>query len=139
MDIQITSILTAVISRYYTFRPTLTYRLRTRFAHKVKNGLSGLDAYYIDKQLKHENKRLKELVAEITFVCQDILQVRLTTQAITMALNSNSNSDSNCLSNRNYYLSNSTESELLEAIEKNGDGVPSYRIIERQLCFIEVE
>ncbi|MDR4492297.1 MAG: transposase [Candidatus Nitrosocosmicus sp.] len=54
----------AEVCRKYNFsRPTLVYAWRSNFVHAGSRGLYGTKVSNIEKQLKQENKRLKEMVA----------------------------------------------------------------------------
>ena len=65
MEILTTSASTAEICRKYNVRPTLVYSWRASFVHAGTRGLSGTDASDREKQLEQENKRLKEMVADL--------------------------------------------------------------------------
>ena len=65
MEILTTSTSTAEICRKYNVRPTLVYSWRASFVHAGTRGLSGTDASDREKQLEQENKRLKEMVADL--------------------------------------------------------------------------
>ncbi len=65
LEILTTSISTAEVCRKYNVRPTLVYNWRASFVHAGTRGLSGTDASDREKQLEQENKRLKEMVADL--------------------------------------------------------------------------
>ena len=65
MEILTTSASTAEICRKYNVRPTLVYTWRASFVLAGTRGLSGTDASDREKQLEGENKRLKEMVADL--------------------------------------------------------------------------
>jgi putative transposase len=65
LEILTTSTSTAEICRKYNVRPTLVYSWRASFVHAGTRGLSGKDASDREKQLEQENKRLKEMVADL--------------------------------------------------------------------------
>ena len=48
-----------------TFRPTLVYDWKASFVQAGTRGLSGTDASDGEKRLEQENKRLKEMVADL--------------------------------------------------------------------------
>ena len=49
----------------YNVRPTLVYSWKASFVQAGTRGLSGTDASDREKQLEQENKRLKEMVADL--------------------------------------------------------------------------
>ncbi len=65
LEILTTSTSTAEVCRKYNVRPTLVYNWRASFVHAGTRGLSGTDASDREKQLEQENKRLKEMVADL--------------------------------------------------------------------------
>ena len=56
---------TAEICRKYNVRPTLVYRWKASFVQASTRGLSGYMHLIEKKQLEQENKRLKEMVADL--------------------------------------------------------------------------
>ena len=66
LEILTTSISTAEICRRHNVRPTLVYAWRASFVQAGTRGLSsGTDESDREKQLEQENKRLKEMVADL--------------------------------------------------------------------------
>jgi putative transposase len=66
LEVLTTSTSTAEICRRYNVRPTLVYSWRASFVQAGTRGLSsGTDASDREKQLEQENKRLKEMVADL--------------------------------------------------------------------------
>jgi transposase-like protein len=65
LEILATSTSTAEVCRRYNVSPTLVYRWRSSFVQAGTRGLSGTDASDREKQLELENKRLKEMVADL--------------------------------------------------------------------------
>jgi transposase-like protein len=65
LEILTTSTSTTDVCRKYNVRPTLVYTWRASFVHAGTRGLSGIDASNREKQLEQENKRLKEMVADL--------------------------------------------------------------------------
>ena len=65
MEILTTTTSTAEDGRKDNVRPTLVYSWRASFVHAGTRGLSGTDASDREKQLEQENKRLKEMVADL--------------------------------------------------------------------------
>jgi len=56
---------TAEVCRRYNVRPTLVHSWRASFVQAGTRSLSGTDASDREKQLEQENKRLKEMVADL--------------------------------------------------------------------------
>ena len=65
LEILTTSTSTAEICRRYNVRPTLVYIWKASFVQAGIRDLSGADASDREKQLEQENKRLKEMVADL--------------------------------------------------------------------------
>ncbi len=65
LEIMTTSTSTAEICRKYNVRPTLVYSWKASFVQAGTRGLSGPYASDREKQLEQENKRLKEMVADL--------------------------------------------------------------------------
>jgi transposase len=65
LEVLTTSTSTAEICRRYNVRPTLVYAWRASFVQAGTRGLSGKDESDREKQLEQENKRLKEMVADL--------------------------------------------------------------------------
>ena len=66
LEILTTSTSTAEVCRRYNVRPTLVYSWRTSFVQAGTRGLTaGTYASDREKQLEQENKRLKEMVADL--------------------------------------------------------------------------
>jgi transposase-like protein len=65
LEILTTSTSMAEVCRRYNVRPTLVYSWRGSFVQAGTRGLSGTDASDREKQLEQENKRLKEMVADL--------------------------------------------------------------------------
>ena len=65
LEILTTSTPMAEICRKYNVRPTPVYKWKTSFVQAGTRGLSGTDASDREKQLEQENKRLKEMVADL--------------------------------------------------------------------------
>ena len=65
LEILTTSTPTAEICRRDNVRPTLVYSWKASFVQAGTRGLSGADASDREKQLEQENKRLKEMVADL--------------------------------------------------------------------------
>lgn len=55
----------AEICRKYNVQPTLVYRWKASFVQSGTKAMSGNDASAREKQLEQENKRLKEMVADL--------------------------------------------------------------------------
>ena len=65
LEVLTTSTSTAEICRRHNVRPTLVYAWRASFVQAGTRGLSGKDESDREKQLGQENKRLKEMVADL--------------------------------------------------------------------------
>lgn len=65
LEVLTTTASTAEVCRRYNVRPTLVYSWRASFVQAGTRGLSGTDASDREKQLEQENKRLKEMVADL--------------------------------------------------------------------------
>jgi transposase len=65
MEMLTTSTSTAEVCRRYNVRPTLVYSWRASFVQAGTRGLSGTDASDREQRLEQENKRLKEMVADL--------------------------------------------------------------------------
>ncbi len=65
LEMLTTSTSTAEVCRRYNVRPTLVYSWRASLVQAGTRGLSGTDASDREKQLEQENKRLKEMVADL--------------------------------------------------------------------------
>ena len=65
LEVLTTSTPTAEICRRYNVRPTLDYSWKANFVQAGTRGLSGPDGSDREKQLEHENKRLKEICVAI--------------------------------------------------------------------------
>jgi len=65
MIVLTTTASTAEVCRRYNVRPTLVHSWRASFVQAGTRSLSGTDASDREKQLEQENKRLKEMVADL--------------------------------------------------------------------------
>ncbi|MGH9995101.1 MAG: transposase [Nitrososphaeraceae archaeon] len=65
LEMLTTSTSTAEVCRRYNVRPTLVYSWRAGFVQSGTRGLSGTGTSDREKQLEQENKRLKEMVADL--------------------------------------------------------------------------
>lgn len=65
LEVLTTSTPLAEICRKYNVQPTQVYRWKASFLQAGTRGLSGTDASTREKQLEQENRRLKEMVADL--------------------------------------------------------------------------
>ena len=65
LEMLTTSTSTVEVCRRYNVRPTLVYSWRASFVQAGTRGISGTNASDREKQLELENKRLKEMVADL--------------------------------------------------------------------------
>ncbi len=65
MEVLTTSAPLAEICRKYNVQPTLVYKWKERFMQGGRRALSGNDASDREKQLEQENRKLKEMIAEV--------------------------------------------------------------------------
>ena len=65
LEVLTTSTPLAEICRKYNVQPTLVYRWKVGFVQSGTKAMSGNDASGREKQLEQENKRLKEMVADL--------------------------------------------------------------------------
>jgi transposase len=79
LEVLTTTASTAEICRRYNVRPTLVYAWRANFVQAGTRGLSGTDGSDREKQLEQENKRLKEMVADLALANEILKKGRVRT------------------------------------------------------------